>query len=165
MKRKQSNLQDTNEILILQRTRRISTWIRKGSQQMSAMRWHRLWSYLRGFVNSHHKNTLTSNCEYTWNNFLKNPLASPHGMWGVLDPRPGIKLTASIIKVAQSCPTLCNPMGYIVHGILQTRILEWVAIPFSRRCSQPRDQTQVSHIARGFFTVWAIKEAWLHTYL
>ena len=43
--------------------------------------------------------------------------------------------------VAQSCPTLCDPMDYTVHGILQTRILEWVAIPFSRGSSQPKDQT------------------------
>ena len=45
------------------------------------------------------------------------------------------------VKVAQSCPTLCNPMDYTVHGILQARILEWVAFPFSRGSSQPRDQT------------------------
>ena len=56
------------------------------------------------------------------------------------------------VKVAQSCPTLFSPMEYRVHGILQARILEWVAIPFSRRSSQPRDQTQVSHIAGRFFT-------------
>ena len=42
------------------------------------------------------------------------------------------------------------------------RILEWVAIPFSRGSSQPRDSTQVSHIAGGFFTIWAIREAVLH---
>jgi len=47
----------------------------------------------------------------------------------------------------------CSPPGFSVHGILQARILEWVAIPFSRGSSQPRDQTQVSHIAGGFFTV------------
>ena len=47
-------------------------------------------------------------------------------------------------KVTQSCLTLCDPMDYRVHGILQDRILEWVAIPFSRASSQPRDQTQVS---------------------
>ena len=52
------------------------------------------------------------------------------------------------------------PHGYIVHGILQARILEWVAIPFSRGSSQPRDQTQVSHTAGGFFTSWATGEAW-----
>ena len=50
----------------------------------------------------------------------------------------------SEVKVAQSCPTLCNSMDYTVHGILQARILKWVAIPFSRGSSQPRDQTQVS---------------------
>ena len=42
------------------------------------------------------------------------------------------------MKVAQSCPTLCDPMDYTVHGILQARILEWVAVPFSRGSSQPR---------------------------
>ena len=60
-----------------------------------------------------------------------------------------IKLKA---KVAQLCPTLCRPMDYTVHGILQARIRGRVAFPFSRRSSQPRDQTRVSHIAGGFFT-------------
>ena len=46
-------------------------------------------------------------------------------------------------------------MDYTVHGILQVRILEWVAFPFSRGFSQPRDWTQVSHIAGRFFTNWA----------
>ena len=65
----------------------------------------------------------------------------------------------SEVKVTQSCPTLCDPMDYPVNGILQVRILEWVAFPFSKGCSQPRDQTQVSHIAGGFFTSWATREA------
>ena len=56
------------------------------------------------------------------------------------------------VKLAQSCLTLCNLIDYTVHGILQARILEWVAFPFSRVSSQPRDQTQVSHIAGGHFT-------------
>jgi len=43
------------------------------------------------------------------------------------------------VKVAQFCPTLCDPMDYSVHGILQARILECVASPFSRGSSQPRD--------------------------
>ena len=47
------------------------------------------------------------------------------------------------VKVTQSGTTLCNPMNYTVHGILQARILEWVAFPFSRGSSQPRDRTQV----------------------
>ena len=55
-------------------------------------------------------------------------------------------------KVAQLCPTLFDPMKYTVHGILQARILEWVAILFYRRSSQARDQTQFSHIAGRFFT-------------
>ena len=65
------------------------------------------------------------------------------------------------VKVAQLCPTLYDPMGYTVYGILQARILEWVAIPFSKGSSQPRDQTQVSLIAGGFFTSWATRE--VHT--
>ena len=96
------------------------------------------------------------------------------------------------VKVAQSCPTLCDTMDYTVHGILQARILEWVAFPFSRGSSQLRDQTQVSHkgsqgilewvaypfssrsslprnqtgvscIAGGFFTNWALREAQSHS--
>ena len=63
------------------------------------------------------------------------------------------------VKVAQSCPTLCDPVDYTVHGVLQARILECVAFPFSRGSSQPRDQTQVSCIAGGFFTSWATREA------
>ena len=63
------------------------------------------------------------------------------------------------VKVAQSRLTLCNPMDYTVHGILQARILEWIAFPFSRGSSQPRDQTQISCIAGGFFTNLATREA------
>ena len=55
------------------------------------------------------------------------------------------------VKVTQSYPTLCYPMDYTIHGILQARILEWVAFPLSRESPQPRDQTQVSCIAGGFF--------------
>ena len=50
-------------------------------------------------------------------------------------------------------------MDYTLHGILQARVLEWVAIPFSKGSSQSRDQTQVSHISGGFFTNWATREA------
>ena len=63
------------------------------------------------------------------------------------------------VKVAQSCPTLCNSMDYTVHEILWARILEWVTFPFSRGSSQPRDWTQVSWIAGGLFTGWATREA------
>ena len=57
-----------------------------------------------------------------------------------------------LVKVAQLCLTFCDPMDYIVHGILQARILEWVAFPFSRGSSQTRDRTQVSCIGVRFFT-------------
>ena len=67
--------------------------------------------------------------------------------------------TKKAVKVTQSCLTLCDPMNYTVHGIPQGRILKWVAFPFSREYSQPRDQIQVSHIAGGFFTSWATREA------
>ena len=63
------------------------------------------------------------------------------------------------VKVTQSCSTLCDPKNYTGHEILQARILEWVASPFSRVSSQPRDRTQVSSIAGRFFTRWATREA------
>ena len=59
------------------------------------------------------------------------------------------------LKVTPSCLTLCGPMDYAAHRILQARALEWVAFPFSRGSSQPRDGTQVSCIAGGCFTSWA----------
>ena len=62
--------------------------------------------------------------------------------------------------VTQSCLTLCDLMdcrlpGFSIHGIFQVRVLEWVAISFSRGSSQPRDRTWVSHIVGRCFTVWA----------
>ena len=53
---------------------------------------------------------------------------------------------ACFLQAAQSSPTLCDPIDYTLHGILQARILEWVAFPVSRDSSQPRDRTQVSRI-------------------
>ena len=66
-------------------------------------------------------------------------------------------------EMAQSCLTLCDPLDYSppgssVHGIFLARILEWVAISFSRRSSWPRDWTQVSHIVGRCFTLWATRE-------
>ena len=70
---------------------------------------------------------------------------------------------AAAAKSLQSCPTLCDlidgsPLGCSVPGILEARILEWVAISFSRGSSQPRNQTQVSSIAGRFFANWATRE-------
>ena len=71
------------------------------------------------------------------------------------------------VLVAQSWPTLCEPRDYrlsgsSVHRILQARVVKWVAIPFSKGSSQPRDRTWVSCIAGGFFTIWATREAVLY---
>ena len=84
------------------------------------------------------------------------PLPPPYGLHGQ---------DFLFILVVQSCLTLCNPMGCSqpgssVHGVLQARILEWVAIPFSRGCSPSRDGIQVSCIACRFFTIWATWEGY-----
>ena len=63
------------------------------------------------------------------------------------------------VKVTQSCQTLCDSHGQYSPGILQARILKWVAFPFSRGSSQPSDPTQVSWIAGGFFTSGTTREA------
>ena len=84
-------------------------------------------------------------------------------LWSALDYKE-IKPNETILNekwVIQLCLTLCDPMDCWVHGILQARILEWVAFPFSRGSSQPRDQTQASRIAGRFFNSWAPREAWM----
>ena len=74
------------------------------------------------------------------------------------------KKECACVCVGQSCRTLCDPTdcslpGSSVRGILQARILEWVAVPFSRWSSQHRDWTRVSCIEGLFFTVWATRKA------
>ena len=69
------------------------------------------------------------------------------------------KTFSQTVLVTQSCPTLCNltdcsPSGFSVHGILQARILECIAISFSKGTSRPRDRTLISCLAGRFFTVW-----------
>ena len=72
--------------------------------------------------------------------------------------------TYMLCLVTQSCPTLydsvdCSPPGSSVYGDSLGKTLEWVAMPSSRKSSQPRDWTQVSRITGGFFTIWATREA------
>ena len=67
-----------------------------------------------------------------------------------------------------SCVRLCNPLdcslpGSSIHGIFQARVLEWVAISFSRGSSRPRDWTQVSHLAGRRFTIWTTREPMMKT--
>ena len=75
---------------------------------------------------------------------------------------PGLVMKESENEVTQLCPTLCDPIdcsppGSSIHGILQAKILEWVAISFSRGFSFSRDRTWVSFIAGRFFTIWATR--------
>ena len=75
-----------------------------------------------------------------------------------------MKKKPMLCLVAQACLILCNSMDYglpgsSVYGILQAKILEWVAISSSRGSFKSRDRTQVSCMAGGFFTIWATREA------
>ena len=73
--------------------------------------------------------------------------------WGMWSERHSVMSTSF-------CDSMdCSPPGSSVHGILQARVLEWVAIPFSRRSSWPRDRTWVSCTAGRFFTIWASRKA------
>ena len=68
--------------------------------------------------------------------------------------------------MSYSChPMYYSPLGSSVHGMFQARILEWIAISFSRGSSQPRNQTQVSCIAGKFFIDWAMREKYMHPIL
>ena len=80
--------------------------------------------------------------------------------WLTLSLNPMTSVLVKVkVKITQLCPTLCDAMDYTAHRILQARILEWVAFPFSKGSSQLRDQTQDSQIAGRFFTSWATREA------
>ena len=101
--------------------------------------------------------------EGLWKTLQGNPsMGTVCLAWSPL-PCPSMVRAAMSVLVTQLCPTLCYPMDCSpvssVHGILQARILEWVAIPCSRGSSQPRDQTQVSPIAGRCVTTWATREA------
>ena len=100
---------------------------------------------------------------------VNKPVDHNYWSWCALEPvfhnkRSLHAAIESESEVAQSCLTLCDPMdcslpGSSLHGILQVRVLEWVAISFSRGSSQPRDQTQVSCIPGRRFNLWATREA------
>ena len=88
-----------------------------------------------------------------------NFLLKIHGIWHPFPLKYLGKMKVKLkLQVAQSCLTVCDPMDYTVHGILQASILEWVAFPFSGGSSQLRYRTQISYIAGGFFTTWATRE-------
>ena len=91
-------------------------------------------------------------------------------LWDANGQALGPEGSMCVCVCTQSCLTLCDPMDYSlpgssVYGTFQARILEWVAMSSSGGSSQPGDWTQVSHIAGGFFTFWATREAYLLAYL
>ena len=111
-----------------------------------------------------------------------NQLRGRSGGWGMGLPRPSPKvllyltlpqclhtigfclvlgLNTERVLSDSLWPHDCSPSDSFVHGILQARILEWVAVPFSRGSSWPGDQTHISCIAGRFLTVWASRKLWL----
>ena len=90
-----------------------------------------------------------------------NPISKLYNLWTKEKSNWHLLTLCMCMLVIQLCPTLCDPMGCsCVHGILQARILEWVAVPFSRGSSWPRDRTWVAaRIVGRFFTVWATDNA------
>ena len=113
---------------------------------------------------------------YLWIIFKSLPFTLMSLPWALIISCPNSGLLSSCLccavlcLVAQSCPTLCDAIdcslpGSSIHGTFQARILEWVAMSSSGGSSQPGDWTQVSHIAGGFFTFWATREAYLLAYL
>ena len=105
------------------------------------------------------------------NNLFTLLVSTAHGYTGdfqvylsILNPWLSFRLIESESEVAQSCQILCNTMDSSLHqappsmGFSRQEVLEWVAISFSRKSSQPRDRTQISHIVDRRFTFWATRE-------
>ena len=94
---------------------------------------------------------------------VQGPTPAPNPVVLATEPRTALthlwlSLTLKVKVKVWWCPTLCNPMANTVYVILQAKILEWVAIPFSRGSFQTREWTKVSHVAGRFFTSWATRE-------
>ena len=144
----------------------------------------KLWVPMTSVWTSYHSETkmrgVQQESQERYYHILWDPTQRPHGhschqcdccrrqgkgglQWGPQTEGAKAGVSEVQVLVAQSYPTLCNPMdcslpGSSVHGILQARILKWVALPFSRGSSWLRDRTWVSCTAAGFFTIWAIRD-------
>ena len=99
------------------------------------------------------------NCMWTWIFILEIEMVPSFCCRLRYNPLKSFGLIKSICFRYICDPMDCSPPGSSIHGILQARILEWLSMPSSRGSSQARDQTKVSHITYGFFTVWATREA------
>ena len=126
------------------------------SDMIEQLNWTDIYIYI--YIHPHpHTHTHTHTHTYTHVGFPSDSVIEAY-------VRIGTCIVKGKVKVAQSCLTLCDPMdcsplSSSIHGILQARRLEWVAIPFSRGSYQPRHQTQVFRTAGRFFTVWANRES------
>ena len=116
----------------LQNECRLDPWVRKIS-------WRRKWQAMPVFL--------------PWKSHGQRSLA------GYSQSTGSQRVGQNFSNLAAVAAADCSPPGSSVHGILQARILEWVAFPFSRGSSRPRDQTQVSHTAGRCFTIWATRKA------
>ena len=97
---------------------------------------------------------------YSTRNYIQYPVINHMGK----EIKKNTYVSHSVVSDSLQ-PMDCSPPGSSVHGILQARILEWVAISFSSRSFQPRDQTKVSCIAGRFFTIWATSKTYLYVYI
>ena len=141
-----------------------------------ALQWRHIAPFEAGCVDAPGECLLIDGEKYEQSGSVRSFLGTPCSIFGALLspgseqwPPNGVPCTVRACLVSQLCPTLCDPMAYhlpasSVLKILQARILEWVASPFSRGSSSPKDWTWVSCIAGGFFTIWATREALLTLY-
>ena len=132
----------------------LQVWLPNQESSLSA----RLWLYFETFT--------PESLRGLWvdNNFTLPGKLMNWSTWLTMNADIWPMLCCVLCLVPLSCLTLCDPMdcsppGFSVHWVFQARVLEWVAILFSRGSSRPRDQTRVSCIAGRFFTVWATREA------
>ena len=130
------------------------------------MLWKHCWAYMWGQVSYYISGLILRSCPCFWWVLSVYPTEISDRDSSVLHIPSTLRMTSVyvVVLVTKSCSTLCDPMdcsrpGSSVHGILQVRILEWVAISFPRGSSWPRNRTQVFCTAGRFLTDWATREA------
>ena len=150
---------------LLPRVTWLPRWLSREDSPYQCRRWWRLGfdPWLGKIPGERNGNPLQYSC---WDNPMDREAwqATVHGATesDTAEQRcPRVTWLKMKVKVTQSGLTLCDSIHYTVHGILQARILEWVAVSFSRGSSQPRNRTGVSRLAGGFLTSWAIRVTWL----
>jgi len=133
--------------------RGFNSWVRKAP-------WSRKWEFIPVFLLEKFHGQRSLGGYSPWGHKESDMTESDSGILSRRDK--ALTLCNNLELAAQPCLTLCDPVdcglpGSSVHGILQTRILEWEAIPFSRGSSWPKDGTRISFIVGRFFTIWATK--------